>query len=180
VILLVIDVQDGLDDPQYGERNNAECEDRIAALLDSWRRSRDPVVYTQHFSHRPGSRLSPHDPGSQIKAIVAPRANERVFTKTTNSAFKNADFHAAIAAFGIRELVIAGIATDACVTATAREAKDLGYHVTLIGDASATFSRTGADGTRYPPEAVHQVSLAALAASGMRVCSTETILCELG
>lgn len=178
MILLVIDVQDGLDDPQYGERNNAECEDRIAELLHAWRRTSHPVIYTRHLSLRPGSPLAREDPRSRIKEFVAPGDGEPVFSKTTNSAFKNEEFRAAIASSGSRELVITGIATDACVAATAREAKDLGYRVTLIADASATFPRTGADGTRYPAELVHQVSLAALG-SGMRVCTSAAILREI-
>jgi nicotinamidase-related amidase len=178
VILLVIDVQVGLDDPQYGERNNPECEDRIAELLGAWRRSPYPVIYTRHLSVRPGSPLAERNPGSRIKASVAPRDGELVFTKATNSAFKNQHFRAAITASGMREVVLTGTATDACVAATAREAKDLGYQVTLIADASATYPRTGPDGTRYSGEIVHQVSLAALGAE-MRVCTSAAMIGEL-
>ena len=82
-------------------------------------------------------------------------------------------------ASGERRLVMVGIAADACVTATAREAKDLGYDATVVSDACATFARAAADGSVYPAEIVHGVSLAALAASGMRVCATEALLTEL-
>ena len=48
--------------------------------------------------------------------------------------------------------MIVGIATDACITATAREAKDLGYEVTIVSDACATFERSGPGALRYPAE----------------------------
>lgn len=35
--LLLIDIQQGLDDPKYGFRNNPEAEQRIADLLERWR-----------------------------------------------------------------------------------------------------------------------------------------------
>jgi nicotinamidase-related amidase len=179
VILLVIDVQAGLDDPAYGPRSNPSCENKIGALLSAFRQAAYPVIYTRHFSLRPGSRLSPNDPGSQIKNSVAPLNGELVFTKTTNSAFKDAGFSGSLHEFGTRELVLVGIATDACVTATAREAKDLGYHVTVVSDGCATFSRASQEGGRYAAELVNDVSLAALAASGMRVCTAAELLREV-
>jgi nicotinamidase-related amidase len=41
-------------------------------------------------------------------------------------------------------------------------ASNLGFKVTLIADAMATFDRKGIDGQIYPAELVHQVSLASL------------------
>jgi len=35
--LLIIDVQEGLDDPAYGARNNPAAETRMAQLLAAWR-----------------------------------------------------------------------------------------------------------------------------------------------
>ena len=64
-----------------------------------------------------------------------------------------------------------GMATDACITATARETKDLGYVAVVVGEACATFPRPTPEGAAYPAATVQGVSLAALAASGIKVCT---------
>jgi len=179
VILIIVDVQVGLDDPRYGQRNNARCEERITTLLGASRKVGHPVLYTQHLSQRPGSPLAEGDPRSQIKSIIGPTEPDRVYTKTTNSAFKSAEFRLALERPGTRELVFVGMATDACITATAREAKDLGYEVTVVADACATFPRQGPDGDWYAADVVHHVSLAALAASGIEVCTCDQLLGRL-
>ena len=39
--------------------------------------------------------------------------------------------------------------TDQCVSTTARMAANLGFKVTVVEDATATFERTGHDGPHY-------------------------------
>ncbi|MFN2604333.1 MAG: isochorismatase family protein, partial [Gemmatimonadaceae bacterium] len=57
--LIVIDVQQGHDDPRFGRRNNPDAEGRIAVLLDAWRTSGLPVIHVQHLSARPESAFHP-------------------------------------------------------------------------------------------------------------------------
>ena len=76
--LIVIDVQQGLDDPAYfGERNNPSAETNIATLLERWRETERPLYHIQHLSTNPGSPLRPDAPGVAIKpeAVRLYRAN---------------------------------------------------------------------------------------------------------
>jgi nicotinamidase-related amidase len=171
VALIVVDMQSGLDDPQYGERCNLDCEINIQRLLSAWRHAAQPVLYTQHISQRSNSPLAEGSAGNAIKQELAPLESETVFRKSTNSALKSTELLRALQDINPSALVIVGMATDACVTATAREAKDLGYVTIVVGDACATFSRSGPEGTAYAATTVQGVSLAALAASGIEVCS---------
>lgn len=179
IVLVVVDMQAGLDDPQYGVRNNPACEERIAALLIAWRSMAQPVVYTRHISSRNGSPLAAGSSQSAIKSSLQPGEGESVFEKSTNSAFKTPAFAKALEGLRPCEVVFAVMATDACVTACAREAKDLGYSVTVVADACATFERKSSAEAAYPADTVHGVSLAALAASGIVVKTTPEVLASL-
>ncbi|WP_200378914.1 cysteine hydrolase family protein [Rubrivivax gelatinosus] len=179
--LLVIDVQIGLNSPEYGPRGNPSCLSNVAGLLQAWRGRRLPVIFTRHVSSRPDSPLAPGAPGLAIEAAVAPHPGEPVFDKRTNSPFKLPAFVQALAPPGPHhELVIVGLATDACVTAAAREAKDLGYEVTVVHDACASFDRPSLGGAALPADLVHEVCIAALAASGITLRSTQAQRSALG
>ena len=71
--LIIIDVQEGLDDPRLGRRNNPAAERNMSRLLDKWRRLGRPVFHVQHMSTEPNSPLRPELPGNAIKGVVAPR-----------------------------------------------------------------------------------------------------------
>jgi len=87
VALLLIDVQQGFDEPRWGPRNNPDAERQIAALLAAWRRAKWPVLHVQHMSQVPGSPLRAGAPGNAFKPEAMPHEGEPVFRKTVNSAF---------------------------------------------------------------------------------------------
>ena len=167
--LIVVDMQIGLDDPQYGERCNPNCETNIRRLLGAWRKAGQPVFFTQHISLRPGSPLARGGAGTSIKQEVAPVEGEAVFQKSVNSALKDPLLLRELQIANPSSVVVVGMATDTCVTATAREAKDLGYVTVVVGEACATFARTTPEGDSYSAATVQGVSLAALAASGIYI-----------
>jgi nicotinamidase-related amidase len=57
------------------------------------------------------------------------------------NAFDNKDFAAAVKASGREKLLIAGISTEVCVAFAALSARELGYDVYAVLDASGTWSK---------------------------------------
>lgn len=178
--LLLIDVQQGLDDPRWGARNNPDAEQRIAQLLAAWRATGRPVIHVQHLSLEPQSPLRADAPGHAFKIEAQPAAGEPVFRKHVNSAFIGTDLEAHLRANGIGALVVAGITTDHCVSSTIRMAGNLGFTVTVVEDATATFERLGPDGAHYSADLMHRAALASLHGEFATVRSAADVLALLG
>lgn len=177
--LLVIDVQKGLDDPSWGKRNNPQAEANIAALLAAWRKHELPIIHIRHCSVVPDSPLRPELPGNAFKEEARPLPGEKQFSKSVNSAFVATGLEEYLREHDISSLVIVGLTTDHCVSASTRTAADLGFNVTLISDATATFDREGHDGVRYSADDIHKINLASLNGEFCTVRSTEEILKEI-
>jgi nicotinamidase-related amidase len=180
VALLLVDVQQGLDDPRWGARNNPDAEQRIADLLAVWRATGRPVIHVQHLSLVPQSPLREDAPGHAFKVQARPIADEPVFQKHVNSAFIGTELEAHLRSNGIDALVIVGITTDHCVSTTARMAANLGFDVTVVEDATTTFERRGPDGTLYSADLMHRVELASLNGEFATVRSSQDILAAAG
>lgn len=174
--MLLIDVQQGLDDPRYGERNNPDAERNMTRLLEAWRERNLPVIHVHHRSTRPESPLHPDAAGHAVKPETAPLAGEMVFTKTVNSAFIGTDLESYLRAQGIEALVIVGLTTDHCVSATTRMAGDLGFDVRLVSDGTAAHERKDMSGTRIGAHTVHTVHLASLHDEFCTVVTTRDVL----
>lgn len=174
--LIIIDVQEGLDDPSLGKRNNPDAERNMARLLAAWRRTGRPIFHVKHMSTRADSPLRPNQPGNAIKRIVAPQGDEPVLQKTANSAFIGTDLEDRLRRGNIGSVVIVGLTTDHCVSATARMAGDLGFATYVVDDATATHDSVGYDGTHYPAEIVHSISLANLHDEFATILMTDQLL----
>jgi len=174
--LLVIDVQKGFDDPSWGKRNNPGAESNIALLLSEWRKHELPIVHIQHCSVEPNSLLRPELPGSEFKEEAQPLPGEKQFSKTVNSAFIGTELEKYLQERDITSLVIVGLTTDHCVSTSTRMAANLGFNVTLVSDATATFDREGYDGALYSADDIHKINLVSLNGEFCIVRSTEDVL----
>ena len=174
--LLIIDVQEGLDEPRLGARNNPEAESNMARLLEAWRARNRPIFHVQHMSTEPDSPLRPELPGNAIKGAVAPIGDEPVIQKQVNSAFIGTDLHQRLEAAGIDSLVIIGLTTDHCVSSTTRMAGDLGLRAIVVADATAAHERRSYDGRHHSAETVHELALANLHQECATILTTDEVL----
>ncbi len=77
---------------------------------------------------------------SQIVAAIAPRGDEIVVTKTTDSALTGTNLRLILANLGITHVVCCGIFTDQCVSSTVRSLADESFDVVVVEDACAAAS----------------------------------------
>jgi nicotinamidase-related amidase len=148
---------------------------RAAAVLDRFRTAGAPVVHVRHESARPGATFFlPGTPGADIRACVAPRAGEAVLTKAYPNSFRETALAAHLSALGAKRLVVCGMMTHMCVDATVRAAFDLGYAVTVAGDACASRDLVYA-GRAVAAADVHAAFLAALAAVYATVVAADAV-----
>jgi nicotinamidase-related amidase len=178
--LLIVDVQQGFDDPSWGRRNNPALESRVAELLAAWRARHRPVLHARHMSTHRASPLRPGQPGNDFKTDAAPRPGEPVIEKRVNSCFIGTTLDEDLRRSGIGGLVLAGLTTNHCVSTTARMAANLGYAVWVVADATAAFDRTGPDEVLYRAELVHAMALSDLYREFAAVIDTQTLIAEAG
>ena len=98
---------------------------------------------------------------------LAPGEDEICFPKTSSSVFISTNIDYVLRNLGVRQLVISGLLTDQCVESAIRDACDLGYLVTQVTDACATYTTDR-----------HNHSLSAINGYCRQV-TTEALLAEL-
>ena len=177
--LIVIDVQQGMDNPRLGSRNNPDAEKRIEDLIGAWRATGKPVIHVQHDSVEPQSELRPDRPGNAVKPEAKPVDGEPVFRKNVNSAFIGTDLESYLRDRGIDNLVLVGLTTEHCVSTSARMAANLGFNVTIVADATAAFEKNGYDGKHYSADEVHNVELAGLNGEFATIRESRDVLAEV-
>jgi nicotinamidase-related amidase len=138
--LIVIDLQKGLlGYPTL--RPLAEIIARASELADAFRRHGLPVVLVNAAGRAPGRTDQPRPamafpPGwtDIVPELGAHDADLRL-TKHAPGAFGDSALAADLRARGVTQVVVVGVSTSNGVEATARQAFDLGFNVTLPIDA---------------------------------------------
>lgn len=172
--LIIVDLQKGL----MSVALTPPIEDVIARsrrLADAFHRHRRPVVLVSVVGMAPGRT---EQPPRDVRALPADFATlvpelgqqpeDIVIAKRSWGAFATTDLEAQLKALGVTQVVVTGVATGTGVEATARQAYEAGFNVTLAIDAMAD--------TR--PEA-HQHSIRAVFPRLGETGSTEDILALL-
>ena len=145
--------------------------ERTCALLDAFRERDLPVVLVNVAGGAPGRteqprRVSTFPEGfSDLIPELNRQTSDIVVTKRTWGAFATTDLEAQLKAKGVTQIVVTGVATGTGVEATARQAYEQGFNVTLALDAM----------TDARPEA-HEYSLTSVFPRLGETGSTEDIL----
>jgi nicotinamidase-related amidase len=99
---------------------------------------------------------------------LRPREDELVVNKITAGGFVSTPLDVYLRGMEVEYLLVTGVATNACVESTARDAADTGYWTYLVEDACATFD-----------PASHEATLRSFRAMSGRVGSTDQAVAEL-
>ncbi|QXG45815.1 cysteine hydrolase family protein [Pseudomonas viridiflava] len=174
--LILIDMQQGINHPRLGRRNNPQAEARMSELLSAWREAGRPVIHVRHFSTSPSSVFWPEQSGVEYQPAFVPQADERELSKQVPDAFCGSFLEMWLRSDGIRQMVIAGVVTNNSVESTARSGGNLGFEVIVAHDACFTFDQADFFGTPRSAEDVHAMSLANLHGEYATVLSTAQIL----
>jgi len=161
--LLVIDIQNDYFPGGAMELEGADAAgEKASQALNFFRKKQMPVIHVRHLSTRPGATFFlPGTKGAEIHASVTPEKGETVVEKNFPNSFRSTGLKEILEKQQIKDLVVAGMMTHMCVDASVRHAADLGYKVTLLGDACATRAQSYG-GESVPARQVHAAFLAAL------------------
>ncbi|CAM3802310.1 Streptothricin hydrolase [Vibrio aerogenes CECT 7868] len=131
-------------------------------LLNYCREQQVPVFHVVHHA-APGSKV--FHPQTEMAGIVEPLCpadNETIVIKSMPNSFFNTGLENLLKSTGRKELVIAGLMSHMCVTATTIRATELGYTNIVCADACATRSLKDENGQVVDADMLHHASMAAL------------------
>lgn len=114
-----------------------------------------------------GKRITPQvgDPSAEVDDRVAPLPSEMVLTKASSGPLNSTRLDQTLHNLGVNSLVVCGLTTAVCVSQTARETADRGFHVVIASDACTEMS-----------EEMHEAALNAFGYVFGRVASSKDLV----
>ena len=135
------------------------CVPNMLQVLNAARKAGLRVFYAPHRRYRPGDYetwkyIAPVQKaawsrkvfengtwGGEFRSEFAPQPGEIVVGEHWGSSgFANTDLDLQLKKHGIHRLIVIGLIAHTCVEATVRYAAELGYDVTVVKDATASYS----------------------------------------
>lgn len=190
-VLLVVDMQN--DFVAKGAPLETEMGQKmlpkLKEVLDFTRKAGIEVIYTRHV-HREdlsdvglfGEIYPPildraclidgHE-GSEIYEEVTPKRDEIIIKKHRYSAFYGTNLDIILRTKGIENIVIAGLTTEDCCFAAARDGMYRGYKVAVLSDVTGTYDYKDIGFGMVPAEEVHKVFLTILGGSTAHVMTSD-------
>ena len=136
-----------------------QCVPHMKHVLDAARDADIRVFYALHHRYRPGDyetwtyiapiqkTASTHRTfeegtwGGELHPDFVPRPGETVAQEHwCSSGFANTDLDLQLKKHGIHQVIVIGLIAHTCVEATVRYGAELGYDVTVVSDATASYS----------------------------------------
>ena len=136
-----------------------QCVPHMRQILEAARKTGIRVFYAMHRRYRPGDYetwkyIAPIQKaawsrksfeygtwGGEIRAGFEPQPGDVVAAEHwCSSGFANTDLDLQLKKHGIHKLIVMGLIAHTCVEATVRYAAELGYEVTVVKDATASYS----------------------------------------
>jgi nicotinamidase-related amidase len=138
--LIVIDVQESFRQrPMWQAVNNPDIADDVNTLVAAARADGDLVVWVLHSEPGTGDVFDPVNGHVRLMPELDYRDGEPLLVKTSINAFTTTNLAQLLNQRGVRELRVCGIRSEQCVETTTRVGFDLGYEMTYVVDATATF-----------------------------------------
>ena len=135
------------------------CVSHMRQVLEAARKAQLRVFYALHRRYRPGDyetwmyiapiqkaawsrRTFEHGTwGGEVRSEFAPQPGDIVALEHWCSiGFANTDLDLLLKTHGIHQLIVIGLLAHTCVESTVRFAAELGYQVTVVKDATASYS----------------------------------------
>lgn len=165
--LVIIDIQNDYFPGGTMELVSAdEKAENATKMLAYFRENNMPVIHVKHIALQEGATFFlPNTKGAEIHKSVTPLETEKIITKNYPNSFRDTELLDYLKENNISKLVILGMMTDVCVSATTRASMDYGFDNTIIADAVTTRDRE-LNGKTIPAEQVTESYLAGLNALG--------------
>lgn len=164
-VILVIDIQKALSDPEPRPYDIEPVIQRINQLTAKGRAAHIPVFFIQHEA--PDSPLAHGSDGWQLPENLERADEDHLVRKTTPDSFLHTDLEERLRALNITRLVICGYASEFCVDTTTRRAAGLGFEVDLVSDAHTTHDKPHATGAEI--QAHHNATLPNISSFGVQI-----------
>ncbi|MFI6283925.1 isochorismatase family protein [Streptomyces sp. NPDC051018] len=136
--LIVVDAQNAFVTGPDAVPDADRLIERLAALLDRARTAEALVIHLRNDGE-PGAVDEPGKPGWELYFPVRESSREFVVRKDGDDGFEGTRLGELLEERGVRRVVIAGVLSEMCVSATARGALDRDIEVVLPRDAHGTY-----------------------------------------
>ena len=193
-VLLVIDMS--LDFLAVGAPfETQEGRQMMPKLIKLIRRCREielPIIYINHVHHpgakdmgtlgkrfptiRQGKALRAGSEGVQIWPEIAPQAGDIVMEKIRQSGFMYTRLEATLKELEVKNILVAGVATGACVECTALDAVARDYSVIVLSDVTSASGLPDLGWGEVDSDTLQRVFLTNFAYHFGKVASTNELL----